>query len=244
MADSKKYELYVEGRNDQCIIASIGYQKEHKPDKDKYELKFGDNIVVIKYNKNNKNGSDDTAYMLLQDALTAPKQYGAIAIIVDADALKNKKAQDRLNRFITIVNKVNDSEIIYDTTISLKNEGIILKPADKFAGIFPKVGLWIMPDNQNTGAIEHFLWRCGVKQDYTNTYNNVEKIVTEFEKDQKQPPIMHYIPNHHHKALVHTFLAWVEDPGNPMGQSVDKKCWNIDSDLVNLFMNWLNNLYC
>lgn len=244
MVDSKKYELYVEGRNDQCIIASIGYQKKLKPNKDKYELKFGDNIVAIKYNKNDQSGSDDTAYKMLQDALTTPKQYGAIAIIVDADAYKNKKAQDRLNRFIEIVDKVNDIENIYDTTISLKNEGIILEPNDKYADIFPKVGLWIMPDNQNTGAVEYFLWKSGVNPEYINTYNAVEKVVTDYEQDKSNPPIMHYISNHHHKALVHTFLAWVEGPGNPMGQSVDKKCWNIDSDLVNLFMDWLNNVYC
>ena len=244
MADSKKYELYVEGRNDQCTIASIGYQKGLKPNKDKYELKFGDNIVAIKYNQNNQSGSDDTAYKMLQDALTTPKQYGAIAIIVDADALKNKNAQDRLKRFIEIVNKVNESEIIYDTTISLKSEGIILEPNSKYADIFPRVGLWIMPDNQNAGAIEHFLWKSGVNPDYINTYNAVEKVVNEYEQDQSDPPIIHYISNHHNKALVHTFLAWVEDPGNPMGQSVDKKCWNINSAIVNDFMNWLSKVYC
>lgn len=244
MSDSKKYELYVEGHNDQCIIASIGYQKKLKPNKDKYELKFGDNIVAIKYNQNDQSGNDDKAYEMLQNALTAPQQFGAIALIVDADADKHKKAQDRLNRFIEIVNIINDSENIYDTTISLKNEGIILEPIEKYVDIYPKVGLWIMPDNQNTGAIENFLWQSGVNTKYSNTYHTVAELVTKFEQDKSNPPITHYIPNHHHKALVYTFLAWVEDPGNPMGRSIDKECWNIESVIVNEFMNWLNKLYC
>lgn len=244
MADPKKYELYVEGRNDQCIIGSIGYQKGHKQDPKGYILRFGENNVEIKENKNGQNGNDDKAYEMFQNALTTPQQYGAIALVVDADAIKHKNVQDRLNRFIDIIDKETGSKKVYDTNISLKKDGIILKPTNKFADIFPKVGLWIMPDNKNTGAIEHFLWKSGANEDYINTYNAAEKIVKEYEQDKSNPPVMHYIQNHHHKALVHTFLAWVEDPGNPMGTSVDKKCWNINADLVNDFMNWLNNLYC
>ncbi len=243
MGDDKKYELYVEGRNDQCIIASIGYQNNIKPYKDKCALLFGDHLVNIKCDNKKSNGSDDTAYELLKDALTIPQQYGAVAIVVDADDFNQKRAQDRLRKFINIVNKATAEEKVYDTNVSLRADGIVLTPTKQYASIYPKIGLWIMPDNHNTGAIEHFLWQCGVEQKYNNTYSTVENTINQLEKKQDNPPVTHYISNHHHKALVHTFLAWVEEPGNPMGTSVDKKCWNINTKLVNDFIEWLTKVF-
>lgn len=243
MEDDKKYELYVEGRNDQCIIASIGYQNNLKPDKDKCALLFGEHLVNIKCDNKKSNGSDDTAYELFKDALTIPQQYGAIAIIVDADDIDKKRAQDRLQKFIKIINAATAKEKVYDTNISLSANGIVLSPLKEHSAIYPQLGLWIMPDNKNSGAIESFLWQGGPKTDYQDTYNEVNRIVSELEK-KDNPKIMHYIGNHHNKALVHTFLAWVEDPGNPMGTSIDKKCWNINAKLVKDFIDWLARVFC
>ena len=242
MDKEKKYELYVEGVNDKCVIASIGYQRGVKPSHDKYELKFGEHLMSIKCDKNGRNNNDATVFNLLRDALTIPQQYGAVAVVVDADDFNGKRAEDRVNKFLDIIAENNKGNEIYDLNIKLSDRGILLVPKESYQNIFPKVGLWIMPNNNETGAIESFLWQSGPKADYQDTYNEVDKIVTELER-RKNPKIMHYIENHRNKALVHTFLAWIEDPGNPMGTSVDKKCWNIQNALVESFFNWLDAVY-
>ena len=49
--------------------------------------------------------------------------------------------------------------------------------------------------------------------------------------------------SHKAKARIHTFLAWQEDPGTPMGLAITKKYLQADSDSCLPFIEWLNNLF-
>jgi hypothetical protein len=50
-------------------------------------------------------------------------------------------------------------------------------------------------------------------------------------------------PIHKSKARIHTWLAWQEDPGTPMGLAITKSYLDTNQELCNLFVNWLNNLF-
>ena len=137
MDAKKKYELYVEGVNDKCVIASIGYQRDLKPSPDRYELKFGEHIMAIKNDRNGRNSNDSTVFNLLRDALTTPQQFGAIAIVVDADDFKGKRTDDRVNTFFSIIEEVNSEKEIYDLNVKLTHEGLVLTPKTSYKTIFP-----------------------------------------------------------------------------------------------------------
>jgi len=83
-------------------------------------------------------------------------------------------------------------------------------PADK---LLPRVGIWIMPDNRTTGISEDFLLLL-VPPDsrlYTHVQASVDSI-SEGEQRFKVPDKP--------KALIHTWLAWQEEPGRPLGTAI------------------------
>ncbi|MDR6194238.1 DUF3226 domain-containing protein [Siphonobacter sp. SORGH_AS_0500] len=48
---------------------------------------------------------------------------------------------------------------------------------------------------------------------------------------------------HKAKALIHTWLAWQEDPGTPMGLGITKSYLNHNHELAIRFVTWLNALF-
>ena len=61
--------------------------------------------------------------------------------------------------------------------------------------------------------------------------------------DIEQNNISKYKSRHKAKARIHTFLAWQEDPGTPMGLAITKKYLDPKAPSSQLFVNWLNALY-
>ena len=47
---------------------------------------------------------------------------------------------------------------------------------------------------------------------------------------------------HRPKALIHTWLAWQEEPGSPMGQAITKKYLQ-DTETCQLFVSWLKKIF-
>ena len=48
---------------------------------------------------------------------------------------------------------------------------------------------------------------------------------------------------HHDKARIHTWLAWQESPGTPMGMAVTKKYLTTTPEICQDFVDWLNLLF-
>ena len=102
--------------------------------------------------------------------------------------------------------------------------GAVLKPlvADfpdipAQAGTFLKTNtnqeimIWIMPNNEISGMLEDFINFLIPENDSLKTY--VDQSLTEIET----AGLNNYPLNQHSKALIHTWLAWQEDPGNHWG---------------------------
>jgi len=52
-----------------------------------------------------------------------------------------------------------------------------------------------------------------------------------------------FIDNHHSKAVVHTFLAWQDEPGMPLGQAITAKALDGNKPLAHNFSEFLKNLF-
>lgn len=66
-----------------------------------------------------------------------------------------------------------------------------------------------------------------------------EAVLSELEAEKVQ----RYKPVHRSKAKIHTFLAWQDEPGKPMGQAITAHILNPEAEQAKTFIGWLNRLY-
>jgi hypothetical protein len=146
----------------------------------------------------------------------------AVGIIVDADTDLQGR-WDSLKVILRIMNPCIPED--------LPEKGLIAEYDTR------KVGVWIMPDNNTKGMLEDFISFLVPKGDgllpvVDNTLNDMEK-----------RKLNKYSLIHKSKARIHTWLAWQEDPGTPMGLSITKRYLSADSDTCRHFVDWLTELF-
>ena len=148
-----------------------------------------------------------------------------LGILVDADTDLNKRWAQIANELKGMNYSVPDAPNIFGT--------LIPSPALNR----PQVGIWLMPNNQLPGMIEDFI-RFLIPENEESLALAEETITTLEERNLQQ-----YIPNHRAKALIHTWLAWQEDPGTPLGQAITKRYLTIDTTIATQLVQWLNSLF-
>ena len=101
----------------------------------------------------------------------------------------------------------------------------------------PKIGVWLMPNNQLPGMLEDFVKYLIPVEDKLK--EKVAAILQEIETEG----LNLYSLTHHQKAFIYTWLAWQKKPGMPMGQAITAKALAYDSPEVKAFVDWLNRLF-
>lgn len=110
--------------------------------------------------------------------------------------------------------------------------GTILEPPHGY----PKVGVWILPDNRQDGMLEDLL-RDMMKP---TAWDYILDVVTRARSDG----MADFKPVHQSKAVVHTYLAWQDEPGKPFGQSITANKLNPDaSETAKRLLEWLKTLF-
>ena len=146
-----------------------------------------------------------------------------IGVLVDADV----NAQSRWNALRAIMVRSGYSSI---PIIPQKGGTIIQEPR------LPKVGVWIMPDNKTNGMLEDFVADLVPKDDMS--FAHAKKVLGSLPDEVKKFSTIHLS-----KAVVHTWLAWQEDPGTPMGQALTKKYLDASAPITTDFLKWLRRLF-
>lgn len=145
-----------------------------------------------------------------------------LGIIVDADF-------DLAARWQSI--KTNLLNIGYNLPDVPNSEGTIIAREDGRI-----MGVWLMPDNKLMGMLEDFVSFLGATGDplWSIAGNCLNEISEEHQK---------FIPNHRIKAHIHTWLAWQEDPGTPLGLAITKRYLNADALHAQQLMGWIRRLF-
>lgn len=99
----------------------------------------------------------------------------------------------------------------------------------------PKLGFWLMPNNQDSGKLEDFCAELAEPTSLGFARECVEeaqakKLTTFKELDMS-------------KAVIHTYLSWQDEPGRPMGQAITKQALRPHTDIAIRFTNWLTRLF-
>ena len=145
-----------------------------------------------------------------------------IGVIIDADA-------DLQSRWATLQDILK--EIGFNLPKDFPNTGLVLQEGRL------KVGVWIMPNNKLDGMLEDFISFLVPKDD--KLLPIVHSTLGEIEKLQ----LNKYTPIHKSKAVIHSWLAWQEDPGTPMGLSITKRYLTTEEETCLLLIKWINELF-
>jgi hypothetical protein len=99
------------------------------------------------------------------------------------------------------------------------------------------IGIWIMPNNQVPGMLEDFA------EILIPANDSAIPFATKAVDEVKREAVAKFSDIHRSKALIHTWLAWQDDPGTPMGLAITKSYLDHNHELCVLFVHWLNRLF-
>jgi hypothetical protein len=99
------------------------------------------------------------------------------------------------------------------------------------------VGVWIMPDNQLPGMLEDFV-RLLVHEKDKALWDRAVRSVKAIPKKERMFPEIHLA-----KVHLHTWLAWQEEPGTPIGLAITKRYFDANLPEAQRFIAWLRRLF-
>ena len=151
---------------------------------------------------------------------------GVLGVIVDADT-NCKGHWDALCHSLSVAGHAK-------TPKAPLPAGIILEsPEDT---LLPRVGIWIMPNNQLAGMLEDFL--AFLVPQESPLWAHVQSSIANIPAGERR-----FTERAESKALIHTWLAWQEEPGKPLGTSITARYLDPDRPEADAFVDWLSALF-
>ncbi len=207
--------LLFEGTDDRHVVVNLLYNHKLNGERlsEAYEIDEKGQLKV-------KNGVDNLINTL--DEELQATDLGSLGIIVDADTnLANQWAR---------ITRVLNTHGCRNVPTTPSANGTIVTTADG-----KKIGIWVMPDNQNAGALEDFVAQMIAAQD--DLWPKAQADVNAIEEDKRR-----FKPTYLSKAKVHTWLAWQEEPGTRMGETFKKNYLDPNAPLASRFVAWIKRL--
>jgi hypothetical protein len=172
-------------------------------------------------------GSVRTAGSVLH-GLLGDASIDALGVVLDWDDPDHIASQD--SRWEQVRGTLDTQG--YSPPQQLPGAGLVLDhPSDEWR---PRVGVWIMPNNEEPGMVEDFAARLIRDEDVLWPY--AETTVAGL-------PERRFSAAHTAKARIHTWLAWQKTPGQPMGQAL-KQCYlDPTTPAGQCFHDWLARLF-
>ena len=158
--------------------------------------------------------------------LTLLEEGDVIGVVVDADTDISARWQSIRNRITSVgyQNVPNQPD----------PDGTILDPP---AGtLLPRLGVWIMPNNQTSGILEDFL-RFLVPQPNI-LFDHVRCSVAAIPEGERR-----FKRLDEPKAIIHTWLAWQKKPGRPFGTAITARFLDPNVPEVDGLVDWLRRLF-
>lgn len=138
----------------------------------------------------------------------------------------------------------NLDKIWVRVTKLLKDYGYLLPNDPNPAGTvidgakhLPTIGVWFMPDNKTPGMIEDFI----IDSDMFDF--NALTLTCKCVENAKREGIATFKENQCSKAIVHTFLAWQDRPGDLLSWHINKNKIKPNTENGEAFINWLTRLF-
>lgn len=157
-----------------------------------------------------------------------PTAYSIIGVVADADS-------STLSRWQQIRNILHNTGMYNCSRLPLPHEGIVVVPMELENA--PKVGAWVMPNNEHNGTLEDFLLEMVPAND--ELMIEVEKKLSDVEAQGKH----RYPSKYQNKAKVQTFLAWERKPGISVATAVASHIFNPYTPTADKFIEWVKGVF-
>jgi hypothetical protein len=168
-------------------------------------------------------GGDREVLKRLNALILQPDPPERIGVVLDADY------SDSGSRWRQVREKIKNHGFSMPKQPAPK--GTIIKGGEDI----PVVGIWLMPDNRKGGLLEDFLMPMVPAKAVEAAAACVEKA--------ESAGVTTFKPPHRSKAVIHTYLAWQDEPGRPPGQSITSLALRPDTEPAATFVNWLKRLF-
>jgi hypothetical protein len=99
----------------------------------------------------------------------------------------------------------------------------------------PVVGVWLMPNNLIEGMVEDFVTYLVPPDD--RALPLARAALEGIDIANRRFP-----PQHFSKALIHTWLAWQEEPGVKMGAAIARRYLDPGAEVAAVFLSWIKRL--
>lgn len=175
-------------------------------------------------------------------ALPGFKESGSKKEVLRAIAVAVRAATGGSVGFVLDAN--DDPQATWESAAShLRNVGVETPtemPADGFWGesedYGTRVGVWLMPDNRRTGALEAFLQDLIEEGDTLlphaeDATRRAKKLGARFGGTAAP------------KAVLHTWLAWQKEPGRPYGVAIKARYFGASGPAADRFVTWFENVF-
>lgn len=165
-------------------------------------------------------GGIDPLVASIANEVRAPDRR-AVGIVVDAD-------QDPLDRWEAVADQLRE---VGFTVPEEPVPGGTCIPESMF---LPRIGIWLMPDNESPGELEDFVRKMLPDDDpvWPSSEDYIDGIREEHRKFRRKVL----------RAKVHAWLATREQPGR-MGAAIKGGDLKVDGALAGSFGNWLRRLF-
>ena len=116
----------------------------------------------------------------------------------------------------------------------------VLIPKAEFVGesvsYRTRVGVWLTPDNEREGTLEHFLETLIADED--DLFAHAQESTRKAKHRSAQ-----FAESHFDKAALHAWLAWRKNPGLPYGSAIRARFFRDDGETAERFAAWCRRLY-
>lgn len=158
--------------------------------------------------------------------LKASEDGDIVGVVIDADTDLNSRWHSLRERLL----RLGYNDVPGDPS----PDGTILAPPG--GKLLPRVGIWIMPDNRTKGILEDFL-RFLVPSE-SRLFDHVLTSVTSIPIDERR-----FTQLAEPKAIIHTWLAWQEEPGKPLGTAITARYLDPNVAQADGLVSWLKRLF-
>lgn len=173
--------------------------------------------------------SVDSLIDSIRSTVDAPRRE-VVGILADANDHPNRRWQ-------SITDRLRKSNGLRGASLPPRPEptGTIIPGGPRR----PRVGIWLMPDNQSPGEIEDFV--AGMIPRDDPIWPRAEAYINEIVRDFPKPP-RKFTEKKAQRAKVHTWLAARENP-RQMGVAIGAHDLGVDVPLCQSFTDWLWRLF-
>ena len=236
---ARRPTIYVEGKNDLFALVNLlirhGINYDHKP----WPIAYPEFHAAVSDSTDESRDAMGIDALLTMISDEVRIQAGrTVGFVLDADEFPVSRWQavrDRLQECGVETEGTDPQEI--QTLQTIPEQGFIGRSRTFEA----RVGVWLMPDNQNAGALEHFL------ESLIPNSGDGENSLFTFAKSCTATA------NAHHGALIREvdslkanlacWLAWQSNPGRPYGTAIRARYFQHESPTALQFVDWFRRLF-